>query len=261
MLRAVKYIVLLLALLPLAAHAEWLPQKSNRLVNDYSRMLSDRQREQLEQRLVSFNDTTSNQILVVITPTLGGDDENAVAQRIGQTWGVGQKEFDNGLVILIKSKSDDENWGAVALATGYGLEGVLPDVFCKHIIDDQMLGPLGNGDYYEAIVAALDVIEPVVRGEYSYAQYRKEERRSALIGLLSFLGITVIAVILIARYAKKHPEMFNNHGNGLGGGGGTFIGGYPTSFGGGRGGGFSRGGGFGGFGGGGFGGGGASGRF
>ena len=63
-----------LLLLPLAAHAEWLPQKSNRLVNDYSQMLSDKQREQLEQRLVAFNDSTSNQILVVITPTLGGVD-------------------------------------------------------------------------------------------------------------------------------------------------------------------------------------------
>ena len=86
----------------LQAQTGWLPEKTHRLVNDYSGILSDKQRNTLEQRLVAFNDSTSNQILVVITPTLGGDDENAVAQRIGQTWGVGQQDFDNGVVILFK---------------------------------------------------------------------------------------------------------------------------------------------------------------
>ena len=119
MLRTVKHIVVLLALVlgSGAIHAQWLPEKSNRLVNDYSGILSEQQCSMLEQRLVAFNDSTSNQILVVITPTLGGDDENAVAQRIGQTWGVGQQDFDNGVVILIKSKTQDENWGAVAIST------------------------------------------------------------------------------------------------------------------------------------------------
>ena len=260
MLRTVKHIVVLLALVlgSGAIHAQWLPEKSNRLVNDYSGILSEQQRETLEQRLVAFNDSTSNQILVVITPTLGGDDENAVAQRIGQTWGVGQKEFDNGLVILIKSKSDDENWGAVALATGYGLEGVLPDVFCKHIIDDQMLGPLGNGDYYDALIAALDVIEPVLAGEYNYDQYRKDERRKGMIalGILVLFFATVFVLLLI--HAKRHPDQWKGGSSGMGGSG--FFYGGGGSRGGGFGG-FSGGGGFGGFGGGSFGGGGASGRF
>ena len=250
----------------LNAQTGWLPEKTNRLVNDYSGILSETQRSTLEQRLVAFNDSTSNQILVILTPTLGGDDENHVAQQIGQTWGVGQQEFSNGVVILIKSKTEEENWGAVAIATGYGLEGALPDVFCKHIIDDEMIGPLGDGDYYEAIVAALEIIEPTARGEYSYAQYRKDERRSALIGLGVFVGLIAIVSGVLFYYAKKHPDQWkggNNSGSGTGGG--VFFGGFPTGFGGGRssgwGGGSFGGGGFGGFGGGGFGGGGASGRF
>lgn len=264
MLRLVKKALLLMLLaVPLATHAEWLPAKSNRLVNDYSTILSSSQLEKLEQRLVAFNDSTSNQILVVITPTLGGDDENAVAQRIGQTWGVGQQDFNNGLVILIKSKTRDENWGAVAIATGYGLEGAIPDVACKHIIDNEMIPELGDGDYYGAIVAALDIIEPLARGEYSYAEYRAKERRSALWGLGILVGAIALASGGLFYYAKKHPDQWKGGGNSLGGsGGGVFFGGFPTGFGGGRGGGgWSSGGGFGGFGGGGFGGGGASGRF
>ena len=248
--------MLLLSVLP--ARAEWLPERTNHLVNDYSQMLTENQRNTLEQRLVAFNDSTSNQILVVITPTLGGDDENAVAQRIGQSWGVGQKEFDNGVVILIKSKNPDEDWGAVAISTGYGAEGALPDLFCKRIIDDHMLSPLGDGDYYRALNEALNIIEPVLAGEYNYDQYRKDERRKGLIALGVFALFIVVVIVLVGIYAKKHPDMWDHTGGNLGGGGGAFIGGFPMGRSGG--GGFS-GGGFGGFGGGSFGGGGASGRF
>lgn len=261
MLQLKRIILLSLLVLPLAAHAEWLPKKTQRLVNDYSQILSEKELNTLEQRLVAFADSTSNQILVVITPTLGGDDENAVAQRIGQSWGVGQQEFNNGLVILIKSKTHEENWGAVAIATGYGLEGAIPDVACKHIIDDKMIDELKEGDYYHAITEALDVIEPLASGEYSYAEYRAKERKHALIGLGVLVGIIALVSGALFYYAKKHPDQWKgNGGSNLGGsGGGVFFGGFPT--GGGRSGGGWGGGGFGGFGGGGFGGGGASGRF
>jgi uncharacterized protein len=244
---------------PLQAQTGWLPAKSSRLVNDYSGILSREQAAALEQRLVAFNDSTSNQIVVVITPTLGGDDENAVAQRIGQAWGVGQQEHNNGLVILIKSKTREENWGAVAISTGYGLEGALPDVFCKRIIDDKMLDLLADGHYYAAIVAALDIVEPVCRGEYSYAQYRKEKRSDALFGFLAFLAIITGACWLIHRYNKKHPNQGGGRGGSSSGGNGIFF--VPGWGGGGFSGGGFSGGGFGGFGGGSFGGGGASGRF
>lgn len=248
--------ILLLLLLVGAAHAEWLPVKSNRLVNDYSGVLDMAQVQALEQRLVAFNDSTSNQIVVVITPTLEGDDENAVAQRIGQRWGVGQERFDNGVVILIKSKTENENWGAVAIATGYGVEGALPDLFCKRIIEDCMLGSLGDGEYYSAINAALNVIMPVIAGEYSYADYRRDQRREGIVALCVLLLIIVVAIVVVGVYAKKHPDQWNNLG-----GGGTFVGGPVGGSWSSHGGGFSMGGGFGGFGGGSFGGGGASGRF
>lgn len=240
----------------LPARAEWLPEKTNHLVNDYSQMLTADQRNKLEERLVAFNDSSSNQILVVITPTIEGDDENAAAQRIGQAWGVGQKEFNNGVVILIKSKTPEEDWGAVAISTGYGAEGVLPDIFCKRIIDDHMLDRLGRGDYYKALTAALDIIEPVMAGEYSYAQYRKDERHKGLIALGVFALFIIVVMVLVIIEAKKHPDQWNNGGTGNGSSGFFYGGGHSHG-----GGGSFGGGGFGGFGGGSFGGGGASGRF
>lgn len=253
-MRRLASLVLLLAL-AVSAHAEWLPVRPQTLVNDYSGILGAGQLADLEQRLVAFNDSTSNQIVVIITPTIESDDENAAAQRVGEAWGVGQDAFDNGVVILVKSKTAAENWGAVAIATGYGVEGVLPDVFCKRIIDDCMLPYLSDGDYYSAIVHALDVIEPAMAGEYSYAQYDKDERRNALVALVPMLLLVVVSVVILIIYAKKHPG--GGHG-----GGGIYLGGPFWGMSGGRSSGSSFGGGsFGGFGGGSFGGGGASGRF
>ena len=260
MRRFLTLLLLLVAAIPAVAQSGKVPARSDRLVNDYSHILSAIEVQQLEQRLVDFNDSTSNQIVVIILPTLGTYDENDMAQRIGQTWGVGQQEFNNGVVILIKSKTPDENWGAVAISTGYGVEGVLPDVFCKRIIDDHMLDALGNGDYYRALTNALDIIEPVLAGEYSYAQYRKDERREGFIALGVFMLFIGTVVVLLGIYVKKHPESWHDNSGkgggiyfgGFGGGGSSHKGGF---------GGFSGGGGFGGFGGGSFGGGGASGRF
>lgn len=256
--RSFRFVALSVCLIVAApVWAEWTPEKTNRLVNDYSGILASDQLNVLERRLEAFNDSTSNQILVVITPTLQGEDGDAVAQRIGDRWGVGQAEFSNGLVILIKSKTDEEPYGEVSIVTGYGLEGALPDVFCKRIIEDQMVSYLADGDYYTALTSALDVIEPVVAGEYNYSQYQKEENRKALIGFLSTLLVLVILFVLLYRHEKKHPgSLSGNSGGSMGGG--MWMGGFPN-------GGFSSGGGssggFGGFGGGHFGGGGASGRF
>lgn len=262
-------ITILLLLCPLLTWAQdyWNPEPSGRLVNDYSGILSAEEREALEQRLVAFDDSTSNQIVVLITPTLQGGEIMECATRIGTAWGVGQKEQKNGVVILIKSKTEEEPYGDVAIAPGYGLEGALPDAFCKRIIDDNMIEPLGDGKYYKALSDALDIIEPVCRGEYSYECYFEEDQRELLTGMWVMVLLIVLAFILAGYFNKKHPNDHNSKGNSddsdqnrllwlfflLGGlrRGGDGHGGF--------GGGGS--GGFGGFGGGSFGGGGAHGRF
>ena len=265
-----KNVIIWLLLLPiwLSAQELWCPEPTNRLVNDYSGVLSSQERIALEERLVAFDDSTSNQILVIIIPSLHDCEIMELGTRIGTQWGVGQKDLKNGLVILIKSRDrdDDDDYGDVALLPGYGLEGALPDAFCKHIIDDEMISPLSEGNYYEAICKALDVIEPVCRGEYSYEQYRREERRALFIFLGVMLILVVICVVLADRYNKKHPHNHDHFSDGDGGGshwrnggGPIYWGGVPRSGGFGGFGGSS--GGFGGFGGGSFGGGGAHGRF
>ena len=254
-------ILLVLLLLSLTAAAQgdyntpgWLPQKENHLVYDYSGILSGEQRETLEKRLQDFNDSTSNQIVVMITPGFGGNDISSFAFEVGDKWGIGQKSLSNGVIIVVKPK--DATSGEVEIAPGMGLEGALPDIFCKRIIEDQMIPRFREDDYYGGIVDALDVIMPVCAGEYNYEKY-KEDHEASPWAILIFLGIIGIVVWIGTR-----REGSGGGGGHLSGGsfnGGTYYGGSSWSSWGGSSG--SSRGGFGGFGGGSFGGGGASGRW
>lgn len=254
------------------AFAQWCPTPTNQLVNDYSQVLSSAEQQRLEQRLVAFDDSTSNQILVVIVPDLHDCEIMELGTRIGTTWGVGQKDLRNGVVILIKSKTNPQDYGDVAILPGYGLEGVLPDAFCNHIIEDEMVHELADGNYFEALCNALDVIEPVCRGEYSYERYKQENRR----GIFAAFGIVLLLFVVVflvgSRYNKNHPNGGSHFDGGDYNGRNRrrdippiFFGGFPGGgFRGGTGGfgsGGFGGGGFGGFGGGSFGGGGSHGRF
>lgn len=253
MKRKVIYLLLLLTL-PIMGWCQWTPTKTNQLVNDYGGLMSIHEQQALEMELRAFNDSTSNQILVITTSTLEGDEVMNTAQRIGETWGVGNEEFDNGVVILIVSSPTEGN--KAAIATGYGIEGAMPDLFCKRILDENMIPYFKQGHYFDGIESGLKIIKPVMAGEYDFAAYKEAYggRGSWIRIVFLVLGLIVLFIVIstINRYGND-----DGSNNGRSGGGPTIFFGGPFPFGGG--GGFSSGGGgFGGFGGGSFGGGGAS---
>ncbi|MEP7238924.1 MAG: TPM domain-containing protein [Ferruginibacter sp.] len=234
-----------------------LQQKPGKLVNDFTNTLTADQKQALENKLVAFDDSTSTQIAVVIIPTLSGDDISDYNVRLGRAWGVGGKQYNNGVILLI-AKDDHK----LNIATGYGVEGALPDITCKQIIDYTIVPNFKGDDYYRGIEEGTDAIIQAVRGEYTAPEgYHKSKGKGGGIGRIIF--IIIMIVIFLAVSGGK-------------GGGGSFMSrrgfaawtiGSMLSGGGGRGGGWSGGGGssggggFGGFGGGSFGGGGASGSW
>jgi uncharacterized protein len=271
--RLYQFVLLLFMAGSLLAQVPARPQPQ-RLVNDLSGIFSSRQVQVLERALVDFADSTSNQIVVVTVPELYGYDKAELSYEIGQQWGVGQKEFDNGLVILIKPKTATSN-GEVFIATGYGLEGAVTDAFAKKVIEREMIPHFRQNDYYGGTVAALKVLLPVISGEIStdkYAATGDDELFPALF-FLAFIGFVVFVLIISSGNNNQNMGGGNHRGgrdftaadafilgsilgNSHGRRGGSYGGG---SFGGGFGGGGF--GGFGGFGGGSFGGGGAGGSW
>ncbi len=272
-LSAIRSYAILLVFLGIAAglKADIPPRPTPpRLVNDLASLLKPEEVSSLEKSLVTFADTTSNQIAVVIVKSLDGMEKSEYAYKIGESWGVGQSKFNNGIVILLKPKSSEER-GEVFIATGYGLEGVLPDAICKRIIEKEMIPFFMNNDYYGGIVEALKVIMPIVSGEINSKDYAKSVDEGTMDALISGFVIIMIIVITIIFAAIK------NTGDNIGGKGkrrglslldililGSMLSGRGGSYSG-RSGGFGSGGfgggGFGGFGGGGFGGGGAGGSW
>lgn len=234
-------------------------------VNDYAKLFNKRERGALERRLVEFSEKTSNRVLIVTVESLWGMDVSSFAFELGEKWGVGSDDFNNGIVFLIKPKTKD-SYGEVFIATGYGLEGALPDAATKRIIDDIVIPRFSEGDIYMGVCDALDVILPIVAGEITYDEWSKQDEREGIIAMIIgfsiLIGVILLFVILIKRGGGA------NSGGHSGDSGaddilrGIVIGSMLNGRGGGSSGGSSFGGGFrGGFGGGSFGGGGAGGRW
>lgn len=233
-----------------------IPQKTNRLVNDYASLFTEEQRSYLEYNLVAFDDSTSNQILIITTPSLDGYDISNYAFEIGEKWGVGRAEHNNGLVIVIKPKNQTQ--GRAFIATGYGLEGILPDAVCKEIVDLEMIPHFKKNDYYGGVVAALNIIMPVAAGEYSYQEARDDT--SGVIALVITLLVVVVFVVLAFGGNSSRGNNISGGSSGIDPFTAIWLGSMAGRSHGGSFGNFS-GGGFGGFGGGSFGGGGAGGSW
>jgi len=223
------------------------------LVNDFTNTLTADQKDALERKLVAFDDSTSTQIAVVIIPSLNGNDVADFNVKLFRAWGVGNKKNNNGVVLLIAK--DDHR---LNITTGYGVEGALPDITCKEIIDGIIVPKFKGDDYYHGIDEGTTAIMQAVKGEYSAPPgYNKNKGRGDVSGRIIFFIIIIIIILALSSGGRGGGGSFMSRrgfaawtiGNMIGGGGG----------GGGWGGGGGGGGGFGGFGGGSSGGGGASG--
>jgi uncharacterized protein len=242
-----------------------------RLVNDFAGVLSPAQRDALEDKLDRFNDSTSTQIAIVTLNDLMGYDKSDYSFRLAEKWGIGQKGKNNGILILVKPKTQSSK-GEVFVAVGYGLEGVVPDIVAREtIVQHELLPSFRQGDYYTGLDHAISVLISLTKGEYTADQYQKTAKKKGS----GFGGLGVILIILILIFFFNRGS--NNHHHNIGGRPNFWTtlllmnmfggrrGGSWGDFSGGRGGfggwGGGSGGGFGGFGGGSFGGGGAGGSW
>lgn len=236
-----------------------IPNKPNppRLVNDFVGILSSTERSQLEQKLRTYNDSTSTQITIVIVKTTEPYPIGDFAFQVGRKWGVGQKGKNNGLVLAWATQTRK-----IFIAPGYGLEGAIPDAIAKRIITNTIVPAFKQEQYYRGLDDATTEIIQRAKGEYKGdpdANTGDDGGSGIFIALIIFL----IIIFIIAR-RNRGGGGGSNRNRGGGWGGPVFFPtpGWGSSGGGGwSSGGGDSGGGFGGFGGGSFGGGGAGGDY
>jgi len=130
-------------------------------VNDHAGMLSTATIEELEQTLRVHEDSTSNQVAVLIIPSLQGEVLEEYSIKVVETWKLGQADKDNGVLLLIAR--DDR---IVRIEVGNGLEGDLPDITCGRIVRDEIVPRFRDGDYEAGVRAGVTAILAAIAGSY-----------------------------------------------------------------------------------------------
>jgi uncharacterized protein len=258
---ACALLLLAAAVVPASAAVTPLPVRDGRSVYDEARIIRAEDLRQMEAWHRALFDSTGVAIVVITVPRLEEETIDEFAVRAGAQWGVGKKGDDRGIVIAL---SMDPR--RIHVATGYGVEGYLPDGKVGAILDSEVMPHLKAGDYSRGLLQASAAFTSIAAQQSGLTieglQEKRAQGRSRGRGGGGFFGVIFLLVVLfMVLSAMRNPVLgalilsgMGRRRRGPGGFGGGWGGG---GFGGGGfgGGGFS--GGFGGFGGGGFGGGGA----
>ncbi len=229
-------LLLLFSLVLPAAALDVPPSKG--YVTDQAGIISSATEQQLERYLRSFEESDSTQIAVLTITSLQGEALDGYALKVAETWEIGQKEHDNGALLLVAK--DDRK---IRIEVGYGLEGKLTDLLTGRIIDNEISPRFKQGDFDGGIIAGVGAMTQAVRGEYKGTGQpagKKKRNPLGLLFFLLFLGPGLLRLFLPhSRYGRSRGIWFG--GGGFGGGGGGFGGGGFSGGGGGFGGGGSSG--------------------
>lgn len=254
MKKAALYIAVFLAVFTQAAVAKVAIPRPTGYVNDYANVIDSVTLSQLENLLAKIEQATTAQIAVAVMTTIEPDAVEDYAVRMFSEWGIGRKDKDNGILILIAMQERK-----IRIEVGYGLEGAVPDAFAGSVIQDVIAPHFRDDDYSGGVAAGVEAVaERVLKEEYGlslqdvvegYQTTGSPSSGSEEITPGQTL-ISLIVIIIFFYLLIRHPHILLFLL--LSGGGGS---GRSSSSGG------SFGGGFGGFGGGMSGGGGASGRW
>lgn len=208
--------ILFLLLLPFVSFAQLaIPEHGGKWVHDEAHILSPQTIAELEAILKYERDSTSNQIAVLIMPSVENGLLEEFSLKVAEAWGLGQKDKDNGALFIIALKEHQ-----MRIEAGRGLEGVLTDAMSSRINRNEVAPYFRQQNYDAGVKAGVLGIIRVIKGEYKNDDPapRKKSRKGSPI-----TTIIIIIVILIAAIRK-------NSGGGKGGGywssGGGFMG--PT---------------------------------
>lgn len=173
-----------------------------RYVSNPDGILSSASMATIDSLLFVLEEKTGIQVLVAVLGDIEGGDCFDFAYRLGKENGVGQKENDNGLVVLLSTGER-----CVQFATGYGLEGVMPDAICKRIQQQYMVEHFAKDDWDAGMVAGMRAVCGVLDG--SMENIANEDAEGELMALAIFLTMIFggLAVIIFAVwYSSRCPN-------------------------------------------------------
>jgi uncharacterized protein len=157
-------LLLVMLLVPLGAKALTVPPLQGR-VNDYAKMLSPAAVQHLDRVLQDLETSDSTQIVVLTIPSLEGDSLEDFSIRVAEQWRIGQKNLDNGAILLI-AKAERK----LRIEVGYGLEGRLTDLMAGRIIANVIVPRFKDGQIDQGVLDGVQAMVGVVKGEFSASE-------------------------------------------------------------------------------------------
>lgn len=180
---------------------------SQTFVYDYIKLFDQQQYNDMAVKLKNYADETSTQIVVAVISSTQGEEIKFLAAQWLHKWGLGQKDKDNGVLLLLAK--DDRR---VAISSGYGTEHLLTDAMSRRVIERDMIPSFKQDHYYEGIYKALDSIFLILKGEFTADP--KDEQGGMPVGLIIFLVIFFFVLMVMLINLSKH----GGGGSGFGGG-------------------------------------------
>ncbi len=156
-------------------------------VTDLTQTLSTPQQQALEQKLVALEAQKGSQIAVLIVPSTKPEEIEQFSIRVAEAWKLGRKGIDDGVILLVAK--DDRT---LRIEVGYGLEGAIPDIAAKRIIEETITPRFRTGDFYSGIDQGVDRLIGLINGEAL-----PPPKPSSWIGANSFENIFPLALFLI----------------------------------------------------------------
>ena len=205
------------------------PALSARVI-DQTGTLDATQRQALEDRLAAYEQASGPQIAVLIVATTSPEDIAAYAQRVADQWKIGRRAVGDGLLIVV-AKGDRKMRIEVAKA----LEGAVPDLAARQIIDTAMKPAFQAGDYAGGLQAAIERLQARIAGEGLPTPTSPTGREEGFgfqdLGLLFFIGVPVVGMLLTAMLGRKLGSLATAGAAGAAGwafGGGLFMAGVAA---------------------------------
>lgn len=181
----------------------------NEPIVDQANLLSAAEKQQISQRILNLHNAGKGQVGVLIVPTTGQEDIFGYSMRVAEAWGLGSAKRDNGLLMTIAI-----NDRRIQILTGYGLEGVIPDIVASRIINDKITPYFKQAQYAQGIDAGLAEIERILTLDPEIAAQAADElkerqeqayqsHKATQSTLSSVLFIVVAGVIASFIFGKK----------------------------------------------------------
>lgn len=195
-----KISFLLFLALPFYLYSLEIPERPLGRVSDYAKILKPEEISTIEAILLNYERETTNQIVIAIFKSLEGWDIEDFSIRLAEKWKIGQKGKDNGIIIVVAMKERK-----VRIEVGYGLEGVVPDITARQIIDREIAPHFRKSDYFNGLRNGVDALIKAIGGEYKVEKGKSGEVIVALI-ILFIVMVFLLQILAGLSYGLTYTR-------------------------------------------------------